>query len=93
MRVVRVSQPIPTIVQSFCNLMWISMPKKWIFHSVYHKNKLFISIIINNNDDIIHKIHREYPFDIIQNRENDIWGLAIDCSEEILRSVEGGELA
>lgn len=78
----------PKLIQTFENLLWANSPVDWILKSTYFRNTLFISILLESDDEQPHKnIRRSFRIDIINNRANDLWGLARDCIDEIRSEV------
>lgn len=85
-----VSTPkMPELVKSFSDLLWSNIPKTWVINDTFFQDILFISIIIDQGDNSeILKIQREYQLSDIQKRSDDLWGLAMDCAEEICHSAK-----
>lgn len=81
MRMAKTSKP--QLVQLFENLLWANSPKNWIIKSTYYKKTLFISILTEQSK----KIRRSFDLDIIKSREEDLWGLAIDCIDQIKKEI------
>jgi len=86
--VIWVSTPMPSLGETFCNLIWANLPKEWIFNSVYHQNTVFISIIIEIDGGNVQKINRGYPLIDVTNMSKDMWGFACDCAEEIIHTAQ-----
>lgn len=87
MRVINVKRTAPKLVQRFENLLWVNTPLCWQFHSLYHQNRLYVTIIIDPDEETS-KIQREYLGKDIKKRSDDIWGLASDCAQEIIHAIE-----
>ena len=80
--VIRVSEKVkPKLAQLFENILWINSPKEWVFNSLYFKGTLFIAILTDKNKS--KKIRRSFSLVAIRNREEDLWGLALDCIDEM----------
>ena len=89
MKMSRVSKVIPEFAQSFCNMLWVNLPKNWLFNCVYQKGKMFISIVIESQEDgTVSKIRRSYVLSDLEKQQNNIWDLASDCAGEIIRTYE-----
>ncbi len=79
---VKVSDKVkPKLAQLFENILWINSPKEWVFKSLYFKGTLFISILTDKNKS--KKIRRSFSLVAIRDREEDLWGLALDCMDEM----------
>lgn len=87
----QMSKAIPDLAKSFANLLWANTPQDWQVSFLYHQNTLFVSVVIGSGDDE-QKMRRNYPYSTIKKRKKDLWGLAYDCSEEIVRSWLKGEV-
>jgi len=70
--------------QIFCNLLWANLPKCFSLSSVI-KNKTIKVYITNHNikNKRKNKKTRTYSFNEIDERKDDLWGLARDFAEEI----------
>jgi len=91
MKVMQVSKVIPEFAQSFCNILWVDLPKSWLFNCVYQKGTMFISIIIESQEDgTVSKIRRNYVLSDLEKQQDNIWELAHDCVGEIIRTYENG---
>lgn len=87
MKMAKISKP--ELVQLFINLLWANSPKDWILKSTYFQKTLFISILIETPRKWQYqKIHRSFNIDVIQNRSKDLWGLAIDCVDEMKTEIK-----
>lgn len=84
-KVINVSKKIPSLIGRFINLLWANMPKNWKLNYVYQKDTLYLVILVNND---IKNIERQYTYSDIKGRENDLFGLASDCAEEITHSIK-----
>lgn len=92
MKVIRVSKVIPEFAQSFCNMLWVNLPPSWLFNCIYQKGKMFISIVIESQEDgAITKIRRNYVLNDLKKQRDHIWDLAHDCAGEIIRTYENGQ--
>lgn len=79
----------PKIIKRFINLLWANSPEDWIFKTTYFQGILFVSILIKiqNKDK---RIRRSFKMDIINNRSDDLWGLASDCIDQIKGEIKKG---
>ncbi len=77
----------PKIIQRFINLLWANSPEDWILKTTYFQGTLFVSILIKiqNRDK---RIRRSFKMDMINNRSNDLWGLASDCIDQIKGEIK-----
>jgi len=92
MKVIQVPKVIPEFAQSFCNILWASLPQEWLFNCVCQKGKLFISIIIESQEDgTISKIRRCYVLKNLESQTHYLWDLAQDCAGEIIRTYKNGK--
>lgn len=81
---------IPELVQRFTNLLWAHSPKDWILKSIYYQGTLFVSMLIETSpEEQCRTIRRSFVLDIIQSRSADLWGLAIDCVDEMKTEING----
>ena len=78
-------QKIPALIKLFTNLLWVNSPKSWIINSIYFKETLFISI---SKEKQSQKIRRSFDLNIIRSREKDLYGLAVDCIDEIKTNIK-----
>ena len=86
--VLQVAKPHkPETAQLFENLLWVNTPKHWIFNTTYFRYRLFISITIPINDEENNRIRRSFDYKVIKSRSEDLWGMAIDCAEELRREI------
>lgn len=91
MKVTPLSKVLPEFARSFCNMLWVNLPKSWLFNCVYQKGKMFISIIIESEEDgTVSKIRRSYVLGDLEKQQNNIWDLAHDCAGEIIRTHKNG---
>ena len=91
MKVIQVSKVIPEFSRSFCNMLWVNLPKDWLFSCVYQKGKIFVSIILESQEDgTVSKIRRCYLLSNLEKHQNNIWDVAHDCAGEIIRTYENG---
>lgn len=74
----------PSLVKLFESLLWANSPKDWIIHSTYYHQTLFVSILKGQSQ----KIRRSFRLDIINKRQEDLWGMAVDCIDEIKTEVK-----
>jgi len=75
----------PAIVQLFENVLWANTPKDCEVKTVYFHSTLFVSIMIpSDNKRGFKKIRRSFTKDRIEERVDDLWGLASDCVDEML---------
>lgn len=89
MKVMQVSKVIPEFAQSFCNMLWVNLPQSWLFNCIYQKGEMFISIVIESQEDgIVSKIRRSYKFSDLKKQQDNIWALAHDCVGEMMRAYE-----
>jgi len=89
MKVIQVPKVIPEFAQSFCNMLWINLPENWLFNCIFQKGKMFISIIIESQEDgTVSKIRRSYVLKDLEKQRDNLWGLAHDCAGEIIRTYE-----
>lgn len=92
MKVVQVSKVTPGFARSFCNMLWIDLPKDWLFSCIYQKGKLFVSVIIESQKDgTVTKMRRSYTLSDLEKQQDSIWDLAHDCAGEIIRTYENGQ--
>jgi len=78
----------PKLVQLFENFLWANLPKNWILKTTYFQGTLFISMLIETfQEESQQKIRRSLNLDTIHNRSNDLWGLAIDCIDEMKTEI------
>lgn len=92
MKVKQVSKVIPEFAQSFCNMLWVNLPKSWLFNCVYQKGEMFIVIVIESQEDgTVSKIRRSYVLRDLEKQQDNIWALAHDCAGEIIRTYENGQ--
>ena len=92
MKVMQVSKVIPEFVRSFCNMLWVDLPESWLFNCVCQKGAIFISIIIESQENgTVSKIRRSYKISDLEKQQNDIWALAHDCAGEITRAHKNGQ--
>lgn len=92
MKVIQVPKVIPEFAQSFCNILWASLPQEWLFNCIYQKGQMFISIIIESQEDgTVSKIRRSYVLKDLEKQQNNLWGLAHDCAGEIIRTYKNGK--
>jgi len=74
----------PNIVKLFENFLWAHSPDIWMLKSTYFRKTLFVSIlIIANRRNEYQKIRRSYPLNVIEDRSEDLPGLAKDCIDEM----------
>jgi hypothetical protein len=74
----------PELIDRFELMLWANTPKHWILKTTFFHNTLFVSILISTQDpDKFQKIRRSFGLQVINNRVNDIWGLASDCVDEM----------
>jgi len=79
----------PQLVQLFEHLLWVNSPKDWIIKSVYSQGTLFISMLISiSKEGQYQKIRRKFGIETINLRSEDIWGLAVDCIDEMKTEVK-----
>ena len=86
MKVMAVQNSIPKIVKRFANLLWVNVPMAWKMHELYHKNKLHVTILIEDEDGEITKVQRAYRLKDLKKCKDDIWGLAEVCAKEIIHA-------
>ena len=80
---------MPELVQLFTNLLWANSPQDWILQSTYFQGTLFISMSTGNQEnEKSQKIRRSFRLDTINNRIEDIWGLASDCIDEMKTEIK-----
>jgi len=78
----------PELVRRFELLLWANTPKNWIIKTTYVQNVLYVSAILEIHTrelTIQHyqTIRRHFSLDVINNRVEDLWGLATDCVDEM----------
>lgn len=79
----------PEFMQLFENLLWANSPKDWILKSTYFKETLFVSMIIETNDDEpCQKIRRSFLTKDIHDRKEYLYGLASDCVDEMKAEIK-----
>ncbi len=90
MNVVRMTKKeIPELVQLFTNLLWANSPKDWILKSIYFQGNLFVSMLAETSKkEKYQKIRRSFTIDVINSRAMDLWGLAIDCINEMKTEIK-----
>ncbi len=87
MKMAKVSKP--ELIQLFEHLLWVNSPKDWILKSVYFQGILFVSMLIETQKEgQYQKIRRSFKLDIISSREEDIYGLATDCIDEMKKEIK-----
>lgn len=92
MRVMQVPKVVPGFARSFCNMLWVNLPQDWLFNCVYQKGKMFISIIIESQEDgTVSKIRRSYILSDLEAQKDNIWDLAHDCAGEMIRTYKNGQ--
>jgi hypothetical protein len=77
----------PELVRRFCNMLWANLPNNFVTKFYYQKSVLYVMIILKNEKGKTDKIKREYTLTCIQDRQDDLWGLAVDCADEIRHYV------
>lgn len=89
MRVAKRKIPIsiPILIQLFANLLWANSPPEWTIEHKYNGKTLFISIAVPGLEK---KIYRTFLSVDINKRskEDDMWGMANDCMEEIKKEIQ-----
>lgn len=89
MKMSQVSKMIPEFAHSFCNMLWVNLPSHWLFNCIYQRGTMFISIVIESQEDgTISKIRRSYVLKDLEKQQDNIWALAHDCAGEIIRTYE-----
>lgn len=74
----------PELVELFSNLLWANLPNHWVIKTVYFRQTLFVSVFIENrHEEVCRKVRRSFTLQILKNREDDLWGLARDCTDEM----------
>lgn len=80
----------PRIIQKFENWLWAHSHTSWILKSVYFQGTLFVSMLISTDSkEPYEKIRRSFSIDTIQDRAEDLEGLASDCIDEMKREYKG----
>jgi len=78
----------PELVQQFENLLWANSPKDWVVKTVYFQGTLFVSMSVEAYQfEHCQKIHRSFSLDIINDRSQDLWGLASDVVDEMKTEI------
>lgn len=81
----------PALIQLFENLLWINSPKDWIIKSTYFRETLFVSVSKeeqSQKNSQISLIRRSFDLNTISSRENDLYGLAADCIDEMKNNIK-----
>ncbi len=87
MQVAKISKP--KIIQEFENLLWANSPEKWVLKSTYFQGTLYVSMLVHTSDgQVYHKIRRSFDIKNINSRSEDLWGLAIDCIDEMKTEIK-----
>ena len=77
---------MPQLIRRFTDLLWASFPEDWTIKFLYTQEILFVSILIPEEESV-KKVRRQYTKQRIDERQQDLWGLTADCSEEITNSI------
>ena len=81
----QMAKKIPELVQLFSNLLWANSPQSWIIKTTYFRKTLFVSAFTQNRHDETNiKVRRSFTLVAIKDREDDLWGLARDCADEMI---------
>ena len=78
-------EPIPDLIKTFANYIWVYLPKDWTFEHKYEKFSLFVNIKskdISTNKPI--SIRRKYSGDIIKKFKDNTQELAYEAAKEII---------
>ncbi len=77
------------LIRQFEDLLWANTLKNWMLKSIYIQGTLFVSIFIEtSNEEQSQTIRRSFDMGIIRNRSKDLWGLAVDCVDEMKTEVK-----
>lgn len=80
--------PMPELVQLSTDLLWVNSPKDWILKSTYFQGTLFITMLVTIPDKKQpHRIRRNFSVDIINERSEDLQGLAMDCIDQMKTEI------
>ena len=78
----------PELIQLFENLLWAHAPDDWILKGLYYQGTLFVSMLVEVSfHEPRQTIRRSFDRDMIQSRSADLWGLAMDCVDEMKTEV------
>ena len=82
--VMEMSKPRSGIISRFENMLWANSPDNWIIKLIFFQEKLYISILIpTGEENQFHKIRRDMQISVLRSREQDLFGLASDCIDEM----------